>query len=96
MKTCLRIALALTVFNSIALTSAVQADDQSVVRQSRVRTVDPSPHRRVICLDRSGWQIPCADSARVARQLIHDGACDGCTPSIGLSRYGARPWWWVW
>lgn len=95
MKACLQIALALAVFTSLAMPTAVQADGM-VVRHSRVRTVDPTPHRWALCYDREGRMIRCAESARVARQLIYDGTCPECAPYLNLSRYNARPWWPFW
>ena len=99
MKACLRIALAFVVFNSLALPSAVQADDQTVTRQTRVRTTGPTPHLRVVCYDRYGHYIACANSARVALQLAYEGTCDGCEPyRLPQSRYGAGQYryWWPW
>lgn len=96
MKACLQIALALVVFSSLAPTPTTA--DEMVVRQSRVRTVTvlPTPHRRAVCFDRAGQWIRCAESARVARQVIYDETCDGCPPNLNLSRYNARSWWWLW
>ena len=96
MKACLLIALGLAVLNSLALPSTVEAADQTLVRQTRVRTAGPTPHIFVVCYDDARRKIPCADSARVALQLAYYGACDGCAPvALPPSRYGRyRQWWW--
>jgi hypothetical protein len=96
MRACLRIALALAVFGSLVPPTAVEAADQTLMRQTRVRSVGPTPHILVICYDDVGRRIACAHSARVAQQIAHYGACIDCPPvALPPSRYG-RYGWWAW
>jgi hypothetical protein len=63
----------------------------------RVRTAGPAPHIRVVCQDRAGRKIACADSARVALQLAYYGGCRDCPPvALPPSRYSGYWGYWGW
>lgn len=90
------LSLTAVVVIGCALSAPVFAADQSAgAGYGRYRYVAPVPHVRVVCFDRAQRKIACADSARVAAQVAHYGACPGCAPVVlPPSRFSGYYYWW--